>query len=229
MLVFRASPSLIVLKPLHLSRCNIHTPLKCRHPNKEVRSTSAACWVCCLFINRRIHWLSILSFSMSCYTPTEPQLRCHPSFLMGTGDCGAALLPWQQALSHSPHIARSVPVAPPPPHPTQTGAAEPVCPQTGQSHSYLPPALTPDAPPTTHTLLSSLLIHDIFHWLLSYLTFTPTLSFLKKYFFNPVHTLHRELGGRTSNDPLCNFEMILPISSGFFLIWIKFGFNLVIW
>jgi len=31
---------------------------------------------------------------------------------MGTGDCGAALLPWQQALSHSPHIAWSVHVVP---------------------------------------------------------------------------------------------------------------------
>lgn len=64
------------------------------------------------FINCWIHWLSIGSFSVPCYTTIELQPRCHPSFLMRTGDCGAALLPWQQALSHSPHIVWSVHVVP---------------------------------------------------------------------------------------------------------------------
>lgn len=84
-------------------------------PNREVRSVSPAWWICCpfaLFINCWIHWLSIGSLSVSCYTTIELQPRCHPSFLMRTGDCGAALLPWQQALSHSPHIEWSVHVIP---------------------------------------------------------------------------------------------------------------------
>lgn len=84
-------------------------------PNREVRSVSPAWWICCpfaFFINCRIHRLSIGSFSVSCYTTIELQPRCHPSFLMRTGDCGAALLPWQQALSHSPHIVWSVHVVP---------------------------------------------------------------------------------------------------------------------
>ena len=147
------------------------------HPNREVGSVSPAWWICCpfaLFINCWIHWLSIGSFSVSCYTTIELQPRCHPSFLMGTGDCGAALLPWQQALSHSPHIACSVHV-PPTPHPTPTNWSAPqqrqVCSQTGPSQGYLPPALIPDAlliqPPTLHFLLSLLLMHSVSHWLLS--------------------------------------------------------------
>lgn len=65
-----------------------------------------------LFINCWIQWVSIGSFSVSCYTTIELQPRCHPSFLMGTGYRGAALLPWQQAFSHSPHIAWSMHVVP---------------------------------------------------------------------------------------------------------------------
>lgn len=154
-----------------------HTPLKCTPPpSREVRSVSPACWICCsftLFINCWIHWLSMVPFSMSCYTTIEPQPRCHPSFLMGTGGCGAALLPWQQALSHSPHIACRVLVVPPPTFPTNWSAAtaELVCPQTGQSQCYLPPTLIPDAlliqSPTLHLSLSLLLMHSIYQWLLS--------------------------------------------------------------
>lgn len=122
-----------------------------------------------LFINCWIPWLSIGSFSVSCYTTIEPEPRSHPSFLMGTGDCGAALLPWQQALSHSPHIVWSVHVVP---SKLERATADWFCSQTGPRQGYLPPALIPDAllipPPTLHFLFSLLLMHSISHWQLSH-------------------------------------------------------------
>lgn len=63
----------------------------------SLNSFSSNCW---------IHRPSMAPFSMSCYT-TAATL---PPILL-SGDCrgcGAALLPWQQALSHSPHITRAV-------------------------------------------------------------------------------------------------------------------------
>lgn len=148
-----------------------HTSLTSARTQREVRSVSPAWWICCpfaLFINCWIHWHSIGSFSVSCYTATELQPRCHPSFLMGTGDCGAALLPWQQALSHSPHIAWSVHVVP---SKLERATAETgLLSQTGPSQGYLPPALMPDAllipPPTLYFPFSLLLMHSVSQWLL---------------------------------------------------------------
>lgn len=117
---------------------------------------------------------------MSCYTTTELQPRCHPSFLMGTGDCGAALLPWQQALSHSPHIEWSMHVVLPN---WSAPQQRQVCSQTGLSQGYLPPALIPTAllipPPTLHFPFSSLLMHSVSLWLLSPRELCSNRCFLK--------------------------------------------------
>lgn len=144
------------------------------HPNREVRSVSPAWRICCpfaLFINCWIHWLSIGSFSVSCYTTIELQPRCHPSFLMGSGDCGAALLPWQQALSHSPHIVCSVHVVPSQLQrtTTETGLAL----RQDQARVICLPLwyqMPSIQPPTLHFPSSLLLMHSISHWLLTYTT-----------------------------------------------------------
>lgn len=53
-----------------------------------------------------IHRPSMAPFSMSCYTTA---VMLPPILLKGDcRDCGAALLPWQQALSQFPHITRTV-------------------------------------------------------------------------------------------------------------------------
>lgn len=154
-------------------------------PHREVRSVSPAWWICCpfaLFINCWIHLLSIGSFSVSCYTTIELQPRCRPSFLMGTGDCGAALLPWQQALSHSPHIACSVHVVP--------SKLERATADTGLLSDRTTPGLftsRSDAKcphnPATHTPPSILFITNAQNFPLAVLTYWPLLQLLVFFFF----------------------------------------------
>lgn len=128
---------------------------------------------------------------MSCYTAIELQPRCHPSFLMGTGDHGAALLPWQQALSHSPHIAWSMHVVPSKlEHATaETGLLSP-----GQG--YLPPALIPNAlliPPPTLRLPSILLMHSLSPRLL---TLLPDILLYTSYILAAIAIVHSGAAAR---------------------------------
>lgn len=71
--------------------------LLCLQVLLSLNSFSSNCW---------IHRPSMAPFSLSCYTTAA---TLPPILLNGDcRDCGAALLPWQQALSHFPHINRAV-------------------------------------------------------------------------------------------------------------------------
>lgn len=127
----------------------------CLQVRFSLNSFSSNCWI------RRP---SMAPFSMSCYTTAA---LLPPILLSGDcGGCGTALLPWQQALSHSPHITRAVWPPPPPPPYRRARRAEP-----GQSRCILPPALIPAAlsipTPTPHFLFNN---GTIFHHRLLHLS-----------------------------------------------------------